>query len=91
MTFWKEEGHYEAQSSKYVRLAIAISNILRYYNSYAERSLLIMDIGIALCVTLVFIGLIAYALIPAVVLIIYCIYCIKTHRKFQWHEYIHFI
>ena len=50
-----------------------------------------MDIGFALCVTLAFIGLIACTLIPAVGFIIYCIYCIKTHRKFQWHEYIHFI
>ena len=50
-----------------------------------------MDIGIALCVTLVFIGLIAYVLIPAVVFIIYCMYCIKTHRKFHWRECIHFI
>ena len=50
-----------------------------------------MDTGIALCATLAFIGLIACTLIPTVAFIIYCIYCIKTHRKFHWHEYIHFI
>lgn len=47
-----------------------------------------MDIAVALCATILAIGVFICVINPLFTLMLYILFCISHHHKFTWHEYI---